>query len=256
MDFVEAGTRIGLSVLPNLGLGLAGLWARAFDRSGALAGVILGSLVTYAFGLGGFFGVLAFVVMGSVTTKLKFGQKVARGIEEGHAETGPGETGRAGKGRAGARTWKNAVANLGVPAFGALLEVAKPVPLLGVFAMASLATAAFDTVSSEIGKAYAQRCFTIQDLKVKPAGTPGGVSAVGTFAGMVASLVVAVIGFRFGVVDGGMVVYVMVAAVLATAAESLLKSAAGLRSAHLANLINTLLGGLVAALFWTGLRGM
>jgi uncharacterized protein (TIGR00297 family) len=241
MDFVEAGTRIGLSVLPNLGLGLAGLWARAFDRSGALAGVILGSLVTYAFGLGGFFGVLAFVVMGSVTTKLKFGQKAARGIEEG---------------RAGARTWKNAVANLGVPAFGALLEVAKPVPLLGVFAMASLATAAFDTVSSEIGKAYAQRCFTIQDLKVKPAGTPGGVSAVGTIAGVVASLVVAMIGFGFGVVDGGMVVYVVVAAVLATAAESLLKSAARLRSAHLANLINTLLGGLVAALFWTGLRGM
>jgi uncharacterized protein (TIGR00297 family) len=244
MDLVEFAARIGLSVLPNLGLGLAGLWVRAFDRSGFLAGVILGSLVTYAFGLGGFFGVLAFVVMGSATTKLRFGKKAAHGIEEGHACGG-----------GGARTWKNAVANLGVPALGALLEVVKPVDVLEVFAMGSLATAAFDTVSSEMGKAYADRCFTLQDFKVKPAGAPGGVSAVGTIAGVGASLVVAIIGFGFGLLDSRMVVYIMAAVLFASGAESLLKSAVGLRSNHLANLINTLLGGLIAALFWTGLRG-
>ncbi|MFZ1947942.1 MAG: DUF92 domain-containing protein [bacterium] len=242
MDWLDLATRVGFSVLPNLGLGLVGLWVRAFDRSGFLAGVILGSLITYAFGLGGFFGVLAFVVMGSVTTRLKSGRQAIHSPEADRA----GAT---------AKTWKNAVANLGVPAFGALLEAAKPVPLLGVFAMASLATAAFNTVSSEMGKTYAERCFTLQDLKVKPAGTPGGVSAIGTLSGVAASLAVAMIGFGFGLVSGGMVAYVVLAALLATAAESLLKSAAGMRSTHLANLTNTLLGGLIAALFWTGLRG-
>lgn len=243
MEPLAIAVKVGLSAIPNLALGLAGVYARAFDRSGLVAGVILGTLITYAFGPGGFLVMLGFVVLGSVTTRLRFAEKVSKGISE------------SGGGR---RTWKNAVANLGVPALGALLAAPRassdPLPVLGVFFTASLATAAFDTVATEMGKAYSSRCFTLQDLKMKDAGAPGGISAVGTVSGALAALAVSLIAFRFDIVGGGMLIYIVVSALLASAAESLLKSVVGLRSTHVANVTNTLLGGLVAVLLWTGLR--
>jgi uncharacterized protein (TIGR00297 family) len=225
MDPLSIAVKVGLSIVPNLALGIVGLYGRAFDRSGAVAGVVLGTLITYGFGPGGFLAMLAFVALGSITTRLRLAEKVARGISDSAG---------------GRRNWRNAAANLGVPAFGALLAIARPMPVVGVFFTAALATAAFDTVATEMGKAYSSRCFTLQNFKIKDAGSPGGISAVGTVSGTLAAL--------------GVVVYIVVAALLASAAESVLKSAAGLRSSHFANVTNALLGGLVAVLFWTGLR--
>ena len=239
MEIASFAVKIALSIVPNLALGLGGLFGRAFDRSGLLVGVILGSLITYAYGPGGFLTMLTFVILGSVTTRLRFAQKVACGISE------------AGGGR---RSWKNAAANLGVPALGALLAISRPLPVVGIFFTASLATAAFDTVATEMGKAYSSKCFTLQDLKIREAGAAGGISAVGTISGVIAALVVGLVASAFHIVDGGILIYIVVAALLASAAESLLKSLAGLRSTHVANVTNTLLGGLIAVLFWTGLR--
>jgi len=239
MESLSVALKIGLSAVPNLALGLAGVYTRAFDRSGLVAGVILGTLITYAFGPGGFLAMLGFVALGSITTRLRFAEKVSLGISE------PG---------GGRRTWKNALANLGVPAFGALLAILRPLPVLGVFFTAGLATAAFDTVATEMGKAYSSKCFTLQDMKVKEAGAPGGISAVGTISGAIAALAVSLIAFGFHIVGGGMLAYIVVSALLASAAESLLKSVVGLRSTHVANVTNTLLGGLISVLFWTGLR--
>jgi uncharacterized protein (TIGR00297 family) len=239
MDPLSIAVKVGLSIVPNLALGIVGLYGRAFDRSGAVAGVVLGTLITYGFGPGGFLAMLAFVALGSITTRLRLAEKVARGISDSAG---------------GRRNWRNAAANLGVPAFGALLAIARPMPVVGVFFTAALATAAFDTVATEMGKAYSSRCFTLQNFKIKDAGSPGGISAVGTVSGTLAALGVALIAFGFDIAGGGMLVYIVVAALLASAAESVLKSAAGLRSSHFANVTNALLGGLVAVLFWTGLR--
>ncbi len=237
----EIVIKIGMSILPNLALGLAGYLTRAFDRSGFLMGVILGTLVTYAFGLGGFLVLLGFVALGSATTRVRFRRKLAQGISEPHG---------------GTRTWANAVANLAVPAFGALAAIFNPMPVLKVFFTASVATAAFDTVASEMGKALAGKTLTLHDMKVREAGVPGGISLGGTISGVVAAAAVSLVAFRFHFVDPGMTAYVVLAALLAMVAESLLKSALGLRSTHVANLTNTLLGGLIATLFWTGLRTM
>jgi uncharacterized protein (TIGR00297 family) len=225
---------IGLSLLANLGLGLAGLYAHAFDRSGLLVGLVLGTLITCVFGPGGFLIVLAFVAFGSLATRAKLEQKVARGISP------PGGT---------ARNWKNALANLSVPAFGAVVHVFKPLPLLGVFTTAAIATATFDVVATEIGKAFSSTCVTLRDLKTCEAGAPGGISVIGTASGVVAALVVSLIANGFQLVDSAMVVFIVVSALLASASESLLKSAVVVRSTHAANVTNSLLGGLIAALF-------
>ncbi|MFH1220476.1 MAG: DUF92 domain-containing protein [Candidatus Eisenbacteria bacterium] len=217
-----------------------GFYARAFDRSGLLVGVILGSVMTYAFGPGGFLVLLGFVILGSATTRIKFRQKDSEGISE-----------PAG----GRRTWRNALGNLAVPAFGALVAILRPMPVLAVFFTAALATAAFDTVASEVGKALSRKSLTLHDLKVREAGAPGGISVVGTISGAIAATALALIAFGFHLVSAGMIGYIVLAGALATAAESLFKSAAGLRATQVANLVNTLLGGLLAALFLTGMHG-
>jgi len=241
LEPVSLALKIALSVVPNLALGLGGLYGRAFDRSGLVGGMILGSVITYAYGPGGFLAMLTFVVLGSITTRLRFAEKVSCGISEAAG---------------GRRTWRNAAANLGVPAFGAALAILRPIPVLGVFVTASLATAAFDTVATEMGKAYSSKCFTLQDLKVREAGAPGGISAIGTVSGAAAALAVALVAFAFHIVGGGMLAYIVIAGLFASAAESLLKSMVGLRSTHVANVTNTLLGGLIAVLFWTGMRSV
>jgi uncharacterized protein (TIGR00297 family) len=234
MEPLHVILRIGLSLLVNLGLGLAGLYTRAFDRSGLVAGLGLGTLITYAFGTGGFLMVLAFVAFGSLATQARLGYKVARGISP------PGGT---------TRNWRNALANLSVPAFGALVALFKPVPLLGVFTTAAIATATFDVVATEIGKAFSATCVTLRNLKTCEAGAPGGISVIGTASGAAAALVVSLVANGFQLIGGTLVVFIVISALLASASESLLKSAVGVRSTHAANVTNSLLGGLIAALF-------
>lgn len=225
--------KVILSVLPNLALGLAGLAARAFDLSGLVAGVVCGSVITYALGPGGFVIVLAFLAAGSVTTKVRFGKKRALGIEEAHG---------------GKRTWKNAVGNLGVPAMSACVAIVRPAALAQVFTIAAIAAATSDTVSSEVGKAFSRSVLTLHNLKVKEAGVPGGVSAVGTVWGAIASAGICLIGLAFGLIDVMGVGWILIAALVASLLESLLKSGFGLRSGHAANLLNTFVGGLIGAL--------
>jgi uncharacterized protein (TIGR00297 family) len=234
MEHLDWLVRIGLSLAANLCLGLAGLLTRAFDRSGLLAGVAFGGLITYVFGPGGFLMVAAFVVLGTLSTRARLQRKIALGISRPEGST---------------RTWKNALANLGVPAFGALLTLYKPLPLLEVFTTAALATATFDVVATEIGKAFSAKCLTVRDLKIRDAGAPGGISAIGTASGVAAAVGVALVANGFGLVEPGMMVFVVVSALLASASESALKSASGVRSAHAANVTTTLLGGLIAVLF-------
>ena len=94
--------------------------------------------------------------------------------------------------KGGARGWRNAWANGGVPAFLALLAgAAGPRPggeaaalLITVAYAAAVATAAADTCSSEVGKAYGRRTFLITTLRPVAPGTEGAVSLEGTAAGL------------------------------------------------------------------------
>jgi uncharacterized protein (TIGR00297 family) len=225
--------KILLSVLPNAGLGLAGVLLGAFDIPAALLGLAAGSLLTYAFGIGGFLVLLAFVALGCVTTKIGYGRKAEKGI---------------GEPEGGRRTWRSAVANLVIPAAGACAAIAWPRSPGGLFAVGSIATAAFDTVASEMGKAFAGKTLTLHDMKIRPAGTAGGISLVGTLSGGAATLVVSFVALGFGLLRPGMVVWVLAAAMAGTAIESLLRSGAGVRSTHAANIVNTAAGGAISVL--------
>jgi uncharacterized protein (TIGR00297 family) len=139
-------------------------------------------VITAGLGLPGLAVMIAFFVVGTAVTKLGYRVKAQRGIAQ---EKG------------GARGWRNAWANGGVPAALALLAGLSAPDDRHLFALAyaaAVATAAADTCSSEVGKAYGRRTFLITTLRPVPPGTGSAISAEGTFAGLVGATIVAVVG--------------------------------------------------------------
>jgi uncharacterized protein (TIGR00297 family) len=95
------------------------------------------------------------------------------------------------------------LANLGAAACCALPALWFPEfsDLLFAGAMAALAEAAADTVSSEIGQGSSPRARLIVGLRSVPIGTNGAVSTVGTLSGIAAACLMAWVGAASDVVD-------------------------------------------------------
>lgn len=228
----------GLAV--NGALAAAVLAARSLDWGGAVSAVVIGTAITVGLGLPGLAVMIAFFVVGSTATKVGYRRKAVRGIAQ---EKG------------GARGWRNAWANGGVAALLALLSAAyASIPggldgagVLAVAYAAAVATAAADTCSSEIGKAYGRRTFLLASLKPVPPGTEGAVSLEGTLGGLTGAAIVAAIGAWGGLYPWSLVGVVAVAGLLGSLAESLIGSLAerrGWLDNDQLNAVNTALGAL------------
>jgi uncharacterized protein (TIGR00297 family) len=90
------------------------------------------------------------------------------------------------------------IANLGVAGLCAAFSRAHfqlpTSPFTFLAALAALAEATADTVSSEIGQAFGGTPFMLTTLRRIPPGTDGAISLTGTLAGIVGAAIVAVIG--------------------------------------------------------------
>jgi uncharacterized protein (TIGR00297 family) len=170
--------RAAIGAAVNAALAVGAYAARGVDRSGALCGWCLGVALYACSGWRGFTLLLLFFVLGTACTKLGYAKKAMMGIAQ---EKG---------GRRGA---KHAIANTAAGVLFAFLAIATGHPALFVLALvAAFATAAADTVSSEIGQAYGRTTYLVTSFKRVPAGTGGAVSLEGTLAGIAASTVPAV----------------------------------------------------------------
>lgn len=243
--------RVLVGLAANLLIATGAFLARSIDLAGAASAILIGTAITAGLGLPGLALMIAFFVVGSLVTKLGYRVKAARGIAQ---EKG------------GARGWKNAWANGGVPALLALLAGAWEATGSGLaslgehaawlFALAyasSVATAAADTCSSEIGKAYGRRTFLITTLRPVPPGTEGAVSLEGTLGGLGGSTLVALTGWAVGLLPVPAVPLVAFAGLLGSLAESVIGTAAerrGWLDNDLLNAVNTGIGaafGVVSA---------
>jgi uncharacterized protein (TIGR00297 family) len=178
------GRRIVLAIAVNLFFALL-VWALgAASRSGAICGFLLGTAIYLGYGYKSFLLLFAFVLLGSVATRLGFAKKAARGVAER---------------RGGARSWRQALANLLAAAFFAVLVITthhEPAFLIAL--VAALAEAAGDTVSSEIGQWASDRAYLITTFQAVPAGEDGGISLAGTAAGFAASAIMMGLGLGLG----------------------------------------------------------
>jgi uncharacterized protein (TIGR00297 family) len=173
---LEVAVALGVTVA----LGYASYALGAASVPGMLTGVLLG-LLTIVFGGYGWFAVLvAFFVVGGLSTKFRYERKRERGVAEENE---------------GARGTGNVLGNAAVALVAVIGYAAAPRLPVGVtafqFAFAgSLAAAMSDTLSSEIGGLY-DTPRLITTLEAVPPGTDGAVTWQGTVVGAVGAVVVA-----------------------------------------------------------------
>ena len=215
------------------------LRSKSIDRIGALSAVLIGTVITAGFGLQAFALMAGFFLVGSTVTKLGYARKAALGIAQ---EKG------------GARGWRNAFANGGIPGLLALFGLLSHGPTRTAYLIAyaaAVATAAADTCSSEIGKAYGKRTFLITTFRPVPAGTEGAVSVEGTLGGLFGAAFIASLGVLTGLFHAEGALVVTLAGFLGALAESLIGTVAekrGWLDNHGLNALNTAIGAAIATL--------
>ncbi len=229
---------VGIAVNTLL-LGVAAIAPKKLlTTAGYLHAWLLGVLVWGALGWPGYTVVMVYFLVGSAVTRIGKAQKEAAGIAEK---------------REGRRGPENVWGSALTAALCALASLVAPSPwrewlILGY--VASFSTKLSDTCASEIGKAYGKRTFSIATLQPVAPGTEGAVSLEGTLAGVVASVAIALLGWGLGAIAPWGIVGCVVAAFIATNAESVIGATLQERvdwlTNEVVNIINTTIGAAVA----------
>ncbi len=209
-------------------------------HAGALGTILWGCL-----GWRGWVAVVAYLVLGSLVTRVGLREKQERGLAEA---------------RGGRRGPENVWGSAATGACLALLIGAgvEPRSLLLVGFSASFAAKLADTFGSEIGKRWGRRPVLITTLRSVPPGTEGAISLAGTLASASGSVLMTLVMWQLQLLPSISVsLVVMLIGLLATLAESLLGALAQDRfrwlSNELVNALQTLLAALMAML-WLGGR--
>jgi len=159
----------------------------AVTDGGALAGVLVAFVLMAAGGLSAFIPLATVFLLTVVTTRVGYARKQHLGVAE----------------RRRGRTGSQIMANLAVAGLCALPAVWLPQfsEVLLLAAMAALAEAAADTVSSELGQATASDAYMITNLQPAAIGTNGAISVEGTLSGCIAASIIAWVSSFSGLVE-------------------------------------------------------
>jgi len=153
-------------------IGLITYWKKALDLFGSIFMIIMGIIIILFAGVNWLVLIFIFMFLGLVSTKYKHEYKKDIGVYEG------------------TRSLKNVISNGIVPfvmaAFGNY----------GGF-IGSIATATADTLASEVGVVQQPRLITT--MKKVPPGTDGGISIVGTVAGIIGAGIIGVSAYLLGI---------------------------------------------------------
>jgi uncharacterized protein (TIGR00297 family) len=153
-------------------IGLITYMRKALDLFGSIFMIIMGIIIIFTAGANWLMLIFIFLILGLISTKYKHQYKNDIGVYEG------------------TRSLKNVISNGIVPfvmaAFGNY----------GGF-IGSIATATADTLASEVGVVEQPRLITT--LKKVPPGTDGGISVVGTAAGIIGAGIIGVSAYILGI---------------------------------------------------------
>ncbi len=227
---VAGGLNTGLAAIALI------LPRKVLTTTGILHAWFLGILIWGCLGWQGYSVIFSYLVLGSVVTRIGKAIKEEKGIAEK---------------RDGARGPENLWGSAFTGAICAIAYLFLPHPLWLLGYVASLSTKLADTCASEIGKAYGKTTFLITNFQPVAAGTEGAVSLEGTLAGVLGSIVLALIGIGVGEITFPWdLVWCVVAAFVATNIESLigatLQNKYNWLTNEVVNGINTAIGAIVA----------
>jgi len=205
---------------------------------GYLNAWILGVIVWATLGWQGYGVVMFYFLVGSGVTKIGMAEKEAAGIAEA----------RSGR-RGPENVWGSALTAT-ICALATLLVNPEFKLLLVLAYVASFATKLSDTAASEVGKAYGKRTFLITTLKPVPPGTEGAVSLEGTIAGIIAAILISLVGYSLNMIDSLGIICCVLAAFVATNIESVIGATLQTNTPWLTNeivnFINTAIGAIFA----------
>ncbi|MCQ1538433.1 TIGR00297 family protein [Methanocalculus taiwanensis] len=207
----------------------------AADLSGLFSGAIIGVLLIVFADVRWFLVMLAFFIIGSASTRFKYAQKKAMGVEQE---------------RGGARGYKNAFSNGLVGTGAAVLFGLTGDPIWTALFVGSVATATADTVASEIGVTGGQPIM-ITTLKRVPEGTNGGVTIRGEAASLLGSCIIAGIAYGFQMIPLPVFFICLLAGFLGTNIDSLIGATlenSGFIGNAGTNLLATFGGGICAVM--------
>jgi uncharacterized protein (TIGR00297 family) len=206
------------------------------SRSGALGGLLVGTIVYACLGPRGFAVLALFVVGGSLLTRIGYRSKQRAGTAQEHG------------GRRGAR---NALANCAVAVLCAILARATGSDLFTVAFVASLGAAFSDTAESEIGQLFSRAPRLITTLRKVPPGTDGAISLPGTLAGVGAALLTAALALALGLLASpAPALLVATAAFLGTIADSLIGGLLPRVGNELTNILCTLVAAMITLILF------
>ena len=212
--------------------------AKTADLSGLFSIALVGVILLVFADATWLLVMLAFFILGSLCTRYKFEYKKRIGVEQG---------------RSGARGYRNVFANGIVACAAAVLYGVFVQPVFIVMYVGCVATAAADTMASEIGVTGGIP-YMITTFRKVPIGTNGGVSLKGEAVCVLGSLVVSLVALGLHVITPGMAVICTVTGFVGTNLDSLvgalLENKGFLGNAG-TNFLATLGGGLFAVvLYW------
>jgi uncharacterized protein (TIGR00297 family) len=209
--------------------------------SAALVGIILLVFATPQ-GPQWFLIMLVFFILGSAATKYKFEYKKRIGVEQG---------------KGGARGYRNVFANGIIAAATAVLFGVFQQPLFVVMYVGCVASAAADTLASEIGVTGGiPRMITT--FKQVPIGTNGGITVTGETVALLGGFVVSVVALLLQVITPQMMAICTLAGFVGTNIDSVIGATLenkGFLGNAGTNLLATLGGGLFAVILYLILAG-
>ena len=207
------------------------------DLSGLFSAALIGIILIVFADARWFMVMLAFFILGSISTRYKYEYKKKLSIEQGQG---------------GARGYRNVFANGIIAAAAAVLYGVFVRPEFIVLYIGCVATAAADTMASEIGVTGGTP-YMITTLKKVPIGTNGGVTMTGELVALAGGFLVCVVALFLAIITPWRLVICTIAGFAGTNIDSIVGATLennGYVGNAGTNLLATLGGGIFAvALF-------
>jgi len=225
------------AVVIALGFSYFAYRLKTADIPGLFSAGLVGVLLIVFAGISWFLIMLAFFILGAMTTRYKMDYKKSLHVEE---EKG------------GVRGYINVFANGLVSVCAAVGFGVTQHPVFIAAYVGSVATAAADTVAGEIGVCFGKPLL-ITTFQPVPEGTNGGVSVIGEVAGLFGALFISLSAFLLGIADSSIFVAGVIGGFIGTNLDSLLgevyenKKVWGNAGT---NFLATLGGGVATAFLW------
>jgi len=229
-----------VAVLVGFTFGYFAFRAKTADLSGLFSAALIGIiLLIFAApqGTQWFLIMLTFFILGSAATRYRFEYKKRIGVDQG---------------RGGARGYRNVFANGIIAAAAAVLFGVFQQPVFVVMYVGCVATAAADTLASEIGVTGGIP-YMITTLKKVPIGTNGGVTPTGEFVALLGSFTVSLVALLLKVITPEMMIICTIAGFVGTNIDSIvgaLLENRGFFGNAGTNLLATIGGGVFAVMLY------